>query len=469
MSKLNRDILCLIFEELRDDNNALHRCISINKTCCGIIIPLLWSNPWKFLRDDWEYRKKKLLKVIISHLSDKSKNNLKNQYSDLLTKSYQKPLFDYISFCRHLNLNELHKVINTTSNNKYNDSIIESEIFKLFVNENTKFTHLYIPRQLDYQLHLTERCFSGIEFFSCSASVDDDILSGLTKICKSIKELKLFIGIRNNNHGIIELIKAQKKIQNISFLADLNSQIFDESFSEDLENSLIKHVNTIQYFKITKQPTTKILSLLVNLKSLELDGSSHDMEWNCLKNLSLPYLQILKASRVPVNVLADLIENTNGFLFKIKIDYIRHVEVDNKRIIRIIYQNCPNLRYLKLLFRNCNILELENLLISCKYLGGLYIIINNIDDAFEWDNLFEILAKSSPKNLFKFKFGFHTLYRAIKLESLELFFNNWKGRHPMILQFSQANNMQPYSDLIERYKAKGVIKNYYNNWHFEWF
>ncbi|CAB5305790.1 unnamed protein product [Rhizophagus irregularis] len=193
------------------------------------------------------------------------------------------------------------------------------------------------------------------------------------------------------------------------------------------------------------------------------------MEWNYLSNLSLPFLQILKARRVPINILTYLIENTNGFLFEIKIDYIRHDEVENKKFIQVIYQNCPNLRFLKLLFRNCNISELENLLVYCKYLDGLYLIINNVDDAFDWDNLFKTLAKSSPKNLFKFKFGFHSLYRNIKLESLELFFNNWKGRHPMILQFSQANNMKPFTDLIEKYKAEGVIKTYYNNWHFEWF
>jgi hypothetical protein len=469
MSKLNRDILCLIFEELRDDSNALYKCISINKTCCEIIIPLLWNNPWKFLRDDWESRKRRLLKVIISHLSDKSRDNL-SQYSDLLKNSYKEPLFDYISFCRHLHLNEIQKVINTIYN-KFEASIIRIEIFKLFINENTKFTHLYIPKQFDYQIHLTsgaEQCLSRIEYLYCSTSINT-IAIGLTKICKLIKELNLTIEGNNNKHAIIELIKAQKEISSISFLTDLNSKNFDESYCEVLENSLIEHVNTIQYFKITKRPTTKILSSFVNLKSLELDGSSHDMEWSCLKNLTLPFLQILKASRVPVNVLADLIENTNGFLFEIKIDYIRHNEVDNKRIIQIIYQNCPNLRYLKLLFRNCNISELENLLINCKYLDGLYLIINNVDDAFEWDNLFNILAKSSPKNLFKFKFGFHTLYRSIKLESLELFFNNWKGRHPMILQFSQANNMKPFSDLIEKYKGEGVIRTYHNNWHFEWF
>ncbi|PKY22228.1 hypothetical protein RhiirB3_525610 [Rhizophagus irregularis] len=470
MSKLNRDILYLIFEELRNDNNTLYTCISINKTCCEIIIPLLWNNPWKFLRDDWERRKKKLLNVIISHLSDKSKNNL-SQHLDLSTNSYKKPLFDYISFCRHLNLNEILKVINTI-NDKDNISIIKSEIFELFINGNTKYTHLSIPKQFDYPIHHisgAERCFSGIECFYCGTSINNDILVGLIEICKLIKKLNLNIETNNNNYKIIELIKAQKKISSISLLTELYSKNFDESFCQVLENSLIKHVNTIKYFKITKRLTTKILSSFVNLKGLELDGSSHDMEWNYLSNLSLPFLQILKARRVPINILTYLIENTNGFLFEIKIDYIRHDEVENKKFIQVIYQNCPNLRFLKLLFRNCNISELENLLVYCKYLDGLYLIINNVDDAFDWDNLFKTLAKSSPKNLFKFKFGFHSLYRNIKLESLKLFFNNWKGRHPMILQFSQANNMKPFTDLIEKYKAEGVIKTYYNNWHFEWF
>jgi hypothetical protein len=84
-------------------------------------------------------------------------------------------------------------------------------MFKLFINENMNFTHLYLPRQFYYQIHLTEQCFLGIEFFRCSVSIDDDVLNGLTKICKSIKELKLFIEVNNNNYGIIVLIKVQKK------------------------------------------------------------------------------------------------------------------------------------------------------------------------------------------------------------------------------------------------------------------
>ena len=94
----------------------------------------------------------------------------------------------------------------------------------------------------------------------------------------------------------------------------------------------------------------------------------------------------------------SLIENTNGYLIEIGIDYINHSEINNKRIIQSIDRNCPNLKYLKIMVRNSNILELEKLLIKCKYLNVLYLLIyitpntNNTNSTIDWDNLFEMLA-----------------------------------------------------------------------------
>src|SRR6266536_1420091 len=100
MSKLNRDVLYLILKELQDDKKSLHSCLLVDRTWCEIIIPMLWKNPWKFLAKILRYRnvplQKSLLKVIISHLSDESKNKLKNQGIDFSKNSYQKPLFNYI-------------------------------------------------------------------------------------------------------------------------------------------------------------------------------------------------------------------------------------------------------------------------------------------------------------------------------------------------------------------------------------
>ena len=91
-------------------------------------------------------------------------------------------------------------------------------------------------------------------------------------------------------------------------------------------------------------------------------------ELNYLENLSLPILKILKAQRVPSEILANLIKNTKGHLSEISIPYNGIDDFDNKRLlIQAIYQNCPNLRYLKLPLEydaNFNLIsaEFENLL-----------------------------------------------------------------------------------------------------------
>jgi hypothetical protein len=466
MSDLISDVLYLIFEQLQDDKRTLYSCLSVNKNWCITTIPILWRNPWKSLKRRGGLL---LLSIIMSHFSNVSRNKM-GEYK-FLVDFYQKPLFNYISYCRHLNLNEIQRIINENIFKKDKIPIIRDEIFNLFINENMKFTHLYVHQNFDQQINLineSEHCFSGIEFLSCSTRIDENILIKLTEACKSIKELKLFIEGKNNNYGIVKLIEAQRKLFDVNLIYPFNN---DEPFVKILENSLAKHADTIRYFKVNKLPITKILSYFVNLKELELFNSTDDIEPNYLKYLTFPFLQILKLRSTETWTSASLIKNTSGFLIEIKMDYINIDEISNKKIIQAIYQNCPNLKYLKILVRNNNILELERLLISCQYLNGLYIIVSNIQDRmFQWNKLFEILTKSSPTSLFKFKFN---SYEPPKLESLKLFFDDWKGRHPMFLQLISEEMID--LNIINRYKEEGIVKKfYYDYWwnqrtdNFEW-
>ncbi|PKY42644.1 hypothetical protein RhiirA4_456477 [Rhizophagus irregularis] len=466
MSNLNNDILYLIFEELQDDDNSLYSCLLVNKTWCETTVPILWKDPWKRLKNGKE---RSLLNVIISHLSKESRNNL-GQHFDFLIESYQNSLFNYISFCRHLNLNEIQRIIDVELvQEKSSISIIRNEIINLFINGNANYKTLYIPQQLDCQIRLipgTESCFSEIEFLSCHTNINNNILFGLIETCKSIKQLELIIEGNDNNYEIVKLIESAGNLFKISFI---NKCLYvNESFCKILENSLIRHANTIENFKISTKPlVTKVLSSFANLKRLELDNSYENLPWNCLNYSSLPCLQFLYAKGVPICALTSLIASTSGQLIEIKIDHIPHEEIDNKRIIQAIYQKCPNLRYLKLMLRNRNILELKNLLVNCRNLSGLFIISNMVD-TFGWDNLFEILTETSPTSLFRFKFSF--CYKPIKLEFLKFFFDNWKDRHSLVLQLSRLDNIGNIGDLIEKYKADGIIKkcNEVCGGDFEW-
>jgi hypothetical protein len=268
--------------------------------------------------------------------------------------------------------------------------------------------------------------------------------------------LELFIGSSNNNYEIIKLIKAQKKLVNVYFRRYTYWEPQDEPpFYEILENSLIKHSNTIQYFTGFKPFTTEILSSLANLKSLELHGDYlfEESKWKCLENLSLPSLQFLILHKLPVKHLISLVESTKRSLIIIELYNIIYSKNENERIIHTIYQNCPKLIYLTFTPQDDNILEIEKLLTTCQYLNGLRIISNN---DFNWNKFFDVLAKISPINLYKFCFN-HNF--PIEIAPLKFFIDNWKGRNPIFLKLQGEITIE-MEYLLKEYEVKGRIVNY---------
>jgi len=71
-----------------------------------------------------------------------------------------------------------------------------------------------------------------------SESNIQETLKGLAKICKSIKTLRLKFCNNNNNPEAIELIEAQRNLNEVIFTCLTTN---DESFCKILEESLIKH------------------------------------------------------------------------------------------------------------------------------------------------------------------------------------------------------------------------------------
>src|SRR5436853_7499433 len=124
-----------------------------------------------------------------------------------------------------------------------NESIIstlKNEILKLFINENTRFTHLCVPSQFYYQIHLihgAELCFSELKFLRCYTDhSNEDILIGLSKTNKSIENLEFHIDRHDNNSGIVKLIEVQKNLYNIQFIHHTQKEDGgDNSFHKSLE------------------------------------------------------------------------------------------------------------------------------------------------------------------------------------------------------------------------------------------
>src|SRR5277367_70683 len=97
MTKLNKDILFLLFEELQNDSNSLFSCLMVNRLWCETVIPILWKNPWRYNSNN-SY----LFATIAFYLPDDIKEFLTRPLPQI---SHQSLLFDYLSFCRSININ----------------------------------------------------------------------------------------------------------------------------------------------------------------------------------------------------------------------------------------------------------------------------------------------------------------------------------------------------------------------------
>jgi hypothetical protein len=211
MSKLNKDVIFLILKDLSKNRNFLYSCLLVNRIWCETTIPILWSDPDCITED----AKNKLFGIILLHLSEKSREILKDRDIDHFVETSQKPLFNYINFWKHLRLYLLEDmIVMNIVHSKI--SIVRNEIMKLF-NRNTKFTHLdtssydklYFPAG-------AENCFSELKsLYYCSFRSDDQkVLERLSRISKSVKKLELKIYSANNS-GIVKLIEAQNNLNDV--------------------------------------------------------------------------------------------------------------------------------------------------------------------------------------------------------------------------------------------------------------
>ncbi|PKC09871.1 hypothetical protein RhiirA5_415131, partial [Rhizophagus irregularis] len=227
----------------------------------------------------------KLFKIIILLLSEESRDTL--GINNSITETYQRPLFNYIDYWKYLDMSFIENLISQRSIIEYSSaSVIRNEILKLLINKNRskKFINLSIQDDYgyyDYLHHISgaEHCFSKLESFYCKRNVDQSFIKGLARICKSIEKFR-FEDVSNcvDNSGIIKLIEVQEKLIDVVFTVDYYGN-GNESFYKSLEESLIRHADTVHYLRIDWKPITRLLSCLPNLLSLEFN-ITHSEYWN---------------------------------------------------------------------------------------------------------------------------------------------------------------------------------------------
>ncbi|EXX57598.1 uncharacterized protein OCT59_024788 [Rhizophagus irregularis] len=479
MSKLNKDILFLIFEELRDDSKSLFSCLMVNRLWCETVIPILWRNPWCY---DIKYSNKNYLFIIISsYLSEDIKESLTRQGIQLPSVTYQPLLFDYLSFCRSINVNTLITITSIGSFLAYNQFILQQEFYNLFMKKFTELKYLDM-RSIRHQIFYFPEAkfrFESLCELKCDTSVDSSYFYGLAYLCQYIQRLIIINTNPSDYYGASKLIEVQKNLKYFEWKDDhcIYAPGPDKDSYKQILFSLEKSANIINHlslnFMFIDRTSKKVLPKLHKLKTLAYNFSDFSEEQ--LKMCVYRDLEILKIDHCDLKAASIIIENNGGHLKKILLepyDFDKH-DVDNFNeesliFIRNIHKNCPSIEYLCLIFSPSNehFTELEKLLKNCKNLKSLLLVMFDYtyyeelthEEILEYgENLLRILISSAPTNIKEFRFCGDFEFT---LEVLEEFLETWEGCTLSILTSNYTYEGEDYKKLINKYKNNGVIKEF---------
>src|SRR5438045_109017 len=209
MSKLNKDVLFLIFEELQDDSKSLFSCLMVNRIWCETVIPVLWRNPWRY---GINYSNKSyLFTIFISYLPNDIKEFLVSEGIQLPSASSQLLLFDYLSFCKSINAKIMNRIISTGTSSDYDQFLLQQEFYNILMRKCSELKYLdmgSIKHQIIYFLEAKTRLDSPCEL-SCDTSTDVSYFYGLANVCKYIQKIIIINTNVKVNHGIAKLIEVQ--------------------------------------------------------------------------------------------------------------------------------------------------------------------------------------------------------------------------------------------------------------------
>ncbi|RGB33738.1 hypothetical protein C1646_761384 [Rhizophagus diaphanus] len=414
MSKLNHDILNYIFQDLfnlisTNLNNeekykkSLYSCLLVNKLWCEIMIPILWSYPFKYV-----FKKNILFNIIISHLPDNTIKILKDKNIIETNFKKQKLSFNYVRFCKYLN--DIHHICTTR--------LLGEEIYKLFISECSSIKSLN-SNMLYYKiLKYPGANISLSNLYELYCITDDqDFYYGLAQICKSIEKLHVVIGYEEFP-GVVKLIEMQTQIK----------YLFIDGHYEckKITQALEKHVNSIIHLEMTRYTSAIhfLIPKLINLQYLKVD------DYYCILKKYVIYLNHYNLKALDLYFLSSLdiainiIKNTNGNLWRIRIEYTENTD-KAKEYNQTIHKYCPNIKYVTVfLNRDGTLKELKKIFIKCQHLEA--IDINGKINTKYIDELIDLLAEFAPPTLCKIHIDNIKSY--YDEQTLNYFLINWDNR-----------------------------------------
>ncbi|GBC10043.1 hypothetical protein RclHR1_00930021 [Rhizophagus clarus] len=450
----------------------------VNKLWCETVIPILWKNPWRY---DIDYHNKIYLFIIIaSCLPDDIKEFLASQEILLPSVSHQSLLYDYLSFCRSINIDVLNSIISIGSRDLYDQFLLQQEFYHLLMRKCPGLNSLDLG-SINHQIFYFPEAKTNLESLCelrCDTSIEPSYFYGLSRFCQYIQRLIIINKYVKVNRGMVKFIEIQRNLKyfewkdNVDYFEDYN---FIENPYEEIILALAKKAEVLNHLIITfidyHEYTflQNVLTKLYKLKSLKINNFFINFSDNQLKKLIYHELEIFNIDCISLNSISNIIGNSGGYLKKIIFKYYDYYLCDHENkfyedsliFIQKIYKNCPLIEYLSLAFSSSteHFKEFEKLLNICQNLKSLLIMIPNTTNNEETGKeLLNILIRSAPINLREIRFFD---YFQFSLKNLEEFLEKWRGRPAIsIRSYDPIYKSDPYMKLIIKYKIDGVIKDF---------
>ncbi|RIA80474.1 hypothetical protein C1645_838631 [Glomus cerebriforme] len=480
MSQLNKDILFLLFEELQGDSKSLFSCLLVNRLWCETVIPILWRNPWNYVIN---YKNKSYLFAIIAfYLPIDIKEFLKSQGINFPSISYQSLLFDYLSFCKSINVKIIDSIIPIGSSLEYNQFLLQQEFYNLLITKCPELKYLDV-KSINHQIFYFPEAKARLETLyelNCNTSINPTYLYGLARFCQNVQILIITNNTIKVNHGIAKLIEVQQNLKNFEWKDDFEDEPFIEDPYKETFLALEKKADTLNHLKIfflyidgyEYELLQQVFPKLNKLKTLIVDDFLF-FPFFAKNQLIYQYIEVLYIDFIKINVASNIIENSGGHLKEILLfksydyDFEENFDKDSLNFIRKIYKHCPSIEYLTLAFSPTkeHFTEFEKLLNVCQNLKLLILDIIYIDEIETSEKILEngeellkTLIKSAPANLREIRFFD---YFKISLQALEEFLKKWSGRPALtILTNNTDYREEDYIKLINKYKNDRVIKDF---------
>ncbi|CAB4491917.1 unnamed protein product [Rhizophagus irregularis] len=400
---------------------------------------------------------------------------------------HQSFLFDYLSFCRSINVYTISKIISTGTPLSDNRFIIQQKFYGLLMRKCPELRYFDMRSIYNHHMYSFPEDRTRLETIcelNCDTSIDSKYFDELSRFCQHIQRL-IIINIENPLHGIIELIKVQKNLKYFEwkngdngkgpykqvFLAlekkanNLNHLKLIFNYVEDFEYKLLQKI--LPKFRKLK---TLVIDVIDDIDDIGDDDSFIEEQPEILIYPDIENLSIRWDSLNVFSSITSIIENSGGHLKKIAFrpDELVVLSGDNfNNFIHKVYENCPSIEYLTISFLPLkeNFTEFEKLLEICKNLKSLFLYMeSNYEESWKYGKkLLRLLIRSAPTNLREIRISGYRF----SLKSMKKFLGKWKDRPSLSILYidyigKDIYMREDYTKLINEYKSNGIIKDFKN-------